>query len=879
MSDEDERLTDEIRFHIERQTEKNVRAGMAPAEARRAALLTFGGVERARESARDELRRGPAERLRGWWRDLRIGARTLRRAPAFTMTAVVTMGLGIGAASAMFSVYDGVLLRALPYPDSHRIVRVYQLGKSGDRGNASDPNFLDWRDGTRSLATMARMAGGGLTPVAAPGFADLARTTQVSSAFFDVMQLTPEAGRRFQGHELDPDGPPAAIVSAAFWARWRGNAQLGADQLRINGETFSVVGIMPAGFDYPSRTAIWTPRERRREAPSRTAHNFQVVARLADGVALESAQAEISTMSRGLKVRHGEGTWMYDAAVVPILEAATAASRPMLQMLFGASLLLLLVACTNVSNLLVARASARRRETAVQLALGATPGRLGRQVLAETLVICAAGMVAGIVVAIAIVRAFVAMAPATVTRIETVSVNWTALGFACLLSMLAAASLAVVTIAGSRTRHLTDALGDQTRSGTASRRQMRVRESLIATQIALTVVLLAGAGLLTRSLTSLLNVDPGYRVDEAVIADITLPAARDEDALVRRVAFQDQVLERLATTVPQAGLGLTSTFPLGNGFGSNGLFIEMSRPDEISSMAQFDFSSPAIKARSALADFRVASPGYFAAMGIPLVSGRLIDERDGPAASQVALISESLARSYWSGRDPIGRWLQYGNMDGDLRGLQIVGVVGDVRAGSLETPPAPTVYVAHRQRPGQASRFSIIVRGADVGVLSDAVRRAVRATDPEVPVAVRTMSATLDEAVGNRRFILWLVGAFGISALGLATLGVYGLVSYSVAQRAREMGIRLALGAQARSLVGLIVGRSAVLVAMGTAAGLALAWLLTGVVRGMLFGVTPTDPAVLTGVLLVTLLTASAASYLPARRVARIVPTESLRDS
>lgn len=874
MASHDDRLREELEFHLDQQIAKNIRAGMTPDEARRNALIRFGGVEPAREAARDQVR--------GAWlldlaRDMRIGLRSLTRVPAFALTLILTLAFGVGTAAAMFSVFEGVLLKALPYPDSDRIVRLYQLGEEGSRGNVSEPNFNDWRDGTRSFAAMAEMQAYGLMPIAGSGDAQLARVTMVSKTFFDVMGVRPSLGRGFLPEEQKPGGPKVVLVSAEFWKHWRGNSPPQGETLRSGDETFTVVGVMPEGFDHPSQTALWAPREMNPPEVSRTAHNFQVIARLADGVTLEQARTELSALSRRLKEQHGDGTWMFDATAVPLLEVVTATSTATLQLLLAASVLLLIVACTNVSNLLVVRAASRRPEFAVQLAMGASAGRIGRQLLAETLVVCLAGAGLGVLIASGAVRLFVAMAPATVQRLDGVTVSWTAVAFAVGVAMLAAIALSAVTAIGTRSVRITDALSDSTRSGTGGRRQMRVREGLIVTQVALALVLVSGAALLGRSLYSVLSVDPGYSLDDGLIVGLTIPGDGSPAAEARQVTTQDAVIAALWRQPGVTGVGLVNDFPLADGAGANGTFIEMTRPDEITAFKQFDLTNPRLKAMSGSAEYRQVSGDYFTAMGIPLLEGRDIRDADAPTSAHVAVISRSLAETQWPGRSALGRWIQFGNMDGDLRGIQIVGVVGDVREVSPEAQPKPTVYVSARQRPGKAARSSIIVRGPASVTLADTARRIVRDIDSAIPVTTRTVSAALDTVLGSRRFTLWLVAAFGIAALALAMLGVYGLVAYTVSLRTREMGIRMALGAEPRSLVWLVAKRGAVLAAVGAIAGIAIARLASGVLEGLLYGVTAADPATIIATAAFMLAASTVATYAPARRIFKQSPGKTLR--
>jgi predicted permease len=875
MARKDDRLDDEMAFHLEQQTAKLMRAGMSEAEARRAARVKFGGVAQVREATRDEMR---GAWLRDFGRDLRIAFRGLARVPAFSVTAILTIGLGIGAAAAMFTVVDGVLLRPLPYPNADRIVQLFQINEQGRRGaNVSEPNFLDWQAQTRGFAAMAETAVYAQT-VTGAGEPQSAMVAVVSKEFFDVVGSRPTMGRGFRPDELRRDAPKVALVGARFWERWRGRRPLAGESIVIGGEPHAVIGVMPAGFDYPQQAVVWIPREQGRPSPSRTAHNFRVVARVRPDVAVDAASAELSRVSRALKVRYGPQTWMSDAVAVPVLDVLSAGVRPALRLLFAASLLLLLVACTNVSNRLVARAVARRREFAVQLAIGASVGRITRQWLAETLAVAICGAAIGVALAAVTVRVFVALGPKSAPRLDQVSIDWPTFAFAGAAAIAAALVLSLLTAWGTRSARIADALSEGSRTGSGSRRQMRGREALIVAQVALTMVLLAGAGLLARSFVQALSVDTGFRVGDDFVLETSIELPGD-DGDARRAALQDTLLARLRALPGVTHAGLINAFPLGRGQFANGLFIEMTRPDEISAPEQFQFDAPQFKGRTGEAEFRAAGPGYFEAMAIPLLQGRLFDDSDGPGRPHVAVISKSLAERQWPGRDPLGRFIQFGNMDGDLTGLRIVGVVGDVRELSPERVPGPMVYVDARQRPATTSSFSVIVRGPDHRSLAEPVRRIMREVLPDSPYELSTVSAGLDRAVGSRRFNLWLIGAFAVAALGLAMLGIYGLVAYAVAQRSREMGIRVALGAEPSSLVRLVLGRTAWLALAGSAVGLVLALAAAGAIRSMLFGVTAADPRVLGSVAVLMLAAALAAGYLPARRILQQAPGRALRDA
>ncbi|HET9985577.1 MAG TPA: ABC transporter permease [Longimicrobiales bacterium] len=874
--EQDRRLEEEVRFHLERETERNIARGMEPEAAHRAALLRFGGVERAKESARDEVRPALLEDL---GRDVRFGVRGLLRSPGYAVVAVLTLGLGMGAATAVFSVVNGVLLAPLPYPEPDRIVRLFQLDKTGRRmGNASEPNFDDWKSRSHSFRAMAELQSGGKATVLSRDEPYQATIATVSREFFDVMGVRPALGRTFVAEEQRQGGVPAVVVSDAYWrGRLGARRDLGAETLTFEGRAYRVVGVMPPGFDFPQHAELWTARELEPPSPSRTAHNFQAIARLAPGVALDRARAELSAISRAMKLEYGDDTWMSDADVVSLRDQMTERVRRALFVLFGAAGVLLLIACANVSNLQLARAAGRGRELALRLALGAGRRRIARQLLAESLVLCLAAGALGAVLALGGVRLLLALEPGNLPRVENVHVSWAALGFTLVVALATAAALGLATSLRAGGNDLRGALAQGQRTLAGGRDGQRVRDALVVAQVALTLVLLAGAGLLGRSFLRLLAVDPGYRTTGAVVLDFALAEPGDDpSAPARQVRFQEDLLARLRNLPGVDEAGMVNYFPLGGLGGGDGTFIEMSRPDEITGIEDFARLMN-VEARTGYADYRVASEGYFRAMRIPLIRGRLFEPQDGPDAPHVAVISQSLARSKWPNQDPIGKFVQFGNMDGDLRGLRIVGVVGDVREVSMETPPSPTLYSNSRQRPGAAHWFSVVVHGREDAATTAAARRIVRELDPRLNVNVRTIESAFDASLAGRRFSLVLIGVFAATALVLAAMGIYGVISYLVAQRTREIGIRIALGADAGDLVRLVLGRGAALGLAGTLVGLAVALAVTRLMAGLLFDVKAADPLAFTGVVALVAGVVLAASYVPARRATRVPPMIALR--
>jgi predicted permease len=565
---------------------------------------------------------------------------------------------------------------------------------------------------------------------------------------------------------------------------------------------------------------------------------------------------------------------MSDAAAVPLRESLTGTSKPLLLLLFGAALLLLVIACLNVSNLYLARASTRQRELALRLAVGAGRGRITRQLLAEALVLAVAASAVGIALAFAGVGALAALQPANVPRIADVRVDAGVLTFALGIAAITALLLGLLTSLRTSPKKLRESLGEGQRTMGGGRSE-HTRQALVIAQVALTMVLLIGAGLLTRSFMRVLAVDPGFSTANALIVDLMWPFAREPEVAARRAVTQREILSRLAQLPGVDRVGLVSSFPLGNGFFPNGRFIEMSRPDEMTSLDDFRRISVEAKARFGDAGYRVASDGYFTAMRIPLIRGRLFEPADGRDAPHVAVVSESLAKTQWPDQDPLGRFIQFGNMDGDMRGFRIVGVVGDVRELSPETVPGPTFYGYYQQR--ATSRVSVVLRAAAPASLSASVREIVRQVDPEVPVQMRTLDDAFDRALAGRRFSLLLIGVFSGCALLLATLGVYGLMAYLVAQRTREIGIRIALGAESTDVIAMVVGRGVRLALIGVAIGTAAALGLSRLLEGMLFGVTATDPVAFGGVAVLTLVAVLAATLVPARRALEVAPVVALR--
>ena len=809
--------------------------------------------------------------------DARYALRQLAKNPGFSAIAVLTLALGIGVSTAIFSVVYGVLLRPLPYPDPDRIVSIFEVTTKGYPSRLADPNFDDFRDQSHSFQAIAKYTD---WTASVAGAAMPTRTTvsAVSPAFLRVLGLAPVLGRGFGDADAKRGAAPTVLVGDGYWKAMGSPRDLSQSHLKLDGQVYSVIGVLPAGFRFPHDAELWVPAGLDGESPSRTSHNYSAIARLKDGVTVQQANAEISGIARRIHDASPEkGDYLLaDGMVTSLHDALTGKARLALLVLLGAVGFLLLVACANVANLLLAQASARQRELAIRSALGAARGRLIRQFLTESLVLALAGGLLGVAGAVAGVRGLIALAPPSLPRLDSVAVSVPVLLFALLLSTAVAAGLGAFTAARATAGNPYGGhdLGLGGRGSSGSRAGRRTGRIIVAAQVAITLVLLVGAGLFGRSLMKALQVDPGFRVEKIVTMDVSLPWTGDPKVKAWQAGFYANLLERLRGIPGVESVGATSGLPMDGGH-PDGQFLLMTAdevPKSFDALRPFENQ----KARIGNADFVAATEGYFRALGIPLVRGRMFDGRDAVDAPHAAVITQSLARERFSDRDPIGRTIEFGNMDGDLRLLTIVGVVADTHEYGPDAPPRPTVYVSLFQRP--RSEISVTMRSmGDPMTISTAARDILRGLDPEIPARFRTLSQVYAASLGSRRFNVILVGFFGATALLLATAGVFGVMAYSVSRRTREIGVRVALGAATRDVLRLILGEGLRTVLVGAALGLAGALVLTRTVSSLLFGVTATDPIAFGSVTLLLLAAALLACYLPARRAAKVDPVVALR--
>jgi len=813
--------------------------------------------------------------MSGFWQDLRHALRLFRRNPGATLIMVFTLALAIGATTAIFSVVYGVLLRPLPYLGAERIVAVSEVNSNGRPSRLADPNFDDFHDQSQSFKAFAKYSAD-TASVSGASQPTRAKVAAVTPEFLAVFGVQPVSGRDFTDDDNKKGAAPVALVSYGYWKQYLGSAQdLWQSHLKINNAVYSVIGVLPSGFRFPDDADVWLAADIDGENPSRTSHNYSGVGRLKDGASLAQAREEISSIARRIYEGSSENNeyLLRDAAVVPLQESITGAVRSPLLILLGAVGFLLLVACANVANLLLAQASVRERELSIRSALGASRGRLVRQFLTEAFSLSLIGGVLGGLAARSGVAGLVAVAPPDLPLLDSVSVSVPVLLFTFMLITAVAAGLGAFT-AYRATRDLRKGLVEGGRGQAGSQSSQRIGRAIVAAQIAITLVLVIGAGLMGRSLMKVLDVDPGFRVDKILAMDVSLPWAEDAKAKSAQGIFFSNLIERLKQIPGVRSAGAASALPMTGGL-PDGMFLLMTQsevPKTFSGFGSF-FNQ---KERIGKADFCAATDGYFHALGIPLISGRIFDERDGADAPHVCVISQSLAEDRWPGEVPIGRTIQFGNMDGDLRLLTIIGIVGDTHEYGLDQPPRPTVYVNLFQRPRSVVTVAMLSDG-DAHSVSSSARGILQELDPEIPANFRTLEQVYSASLGSRKFNVILIGFFGITALLLATAGVFGVMAYSVSRRTREFGLRVALGATSGNVLRMVVGQGMRTILAGVAIGIAGAFALTKTISSLLFGVTATDPVTFAGVTLLLIAVALVACYIPARRATKVDPLISLR--
>jgi len=798
--------------------------------------------------------------------DLKHALRVLARRPAFTLVAILTLAVGIGANTAIFSVVNGVLLRPLPYPDPDRIVRLSERTQTGTVVDVSHPNFLDWRARTRSFAALAEYSGGTETVLGGRD-AVFADAYAVTDGFFRVFGVEPIMGRTFAAEELREGGTPAVLVSHQFWQSNLG-AQIDLARLRviIEGIPARVVGVMPPGFAFPAGASLWMPKELFADSSGRTGHNYEVIGRIAPGVSLAQAAAEMNVIAAQLKQQYGRDENAESVATVRLRDALTAGSRETLWLLLGAVGLVLLIACANVATAMLATGEERRAELALRAALGAGRSRLLRQLLVESLAIGTAGAIVGLLIAGWMLRALLSVETANLPRGMDIGIDARVLLFAVVLAVVTPLLFGLLPSLQASRAELREALAEGGRNAAAPVRS-RTRNVLVAAEVAVALVLLVGAGLLMRSFVNVMSVDPGFDSGGAIAASMSVPATKYPDA-PRSAQFYRDLMERLRRLPGVAAAGAVTQAPLSGRDHNGGLVIEGAPP------------LPDSGARPS-AGYRVATPGYLEAAGLRLLQGRTLQDGDRAGALPVAVVNQAFVRQLLGATPPIGVCFKFNGMDQVNPVFTIVGVVGDVHHRSLVRAVEPEAFVSAYQQPfrAQYTMFVVVrpVSAAQQRALSASVREAVREMDPDVPVELSSLDQFISASVAGRRFLLMVLAAFAAIALVLAATGIYSVLSRSVAQRTQEIGIRMALGADARRVVGLMLASSMRSVAAGIVIGGLAALAGVRVLTTFLFGVRPLDPAAFAGAAALLIAVALVAAYLPARRATRVDPLIALR--
>src|SRR5215212_2703386 len=865
-------IDEEMRFHLDMRAEENVRRGMSPEDARREAERRFGRLTRIKEMGYEVRGGGFVETL---WQDLRYGVRMLLKHWGFTFVAVLTLALGIGVNTALFSVVNAVLLRPLPYAEPERLVQIYDANaQSGyDRFAFSLANFVDHRDqqsGFEQVAAYFRRDAN-LTGAGEP---ERVQVAVVSASFLPLLRVQPLLGRGFLTEEETPGKHRVVVLSYGLWQR-----RFGADpgilnrSVTLSGYVCTVVGVLPADFQFPDPFGnnplsdaapkvdlLTPPAYDPKVLGDRGSHFLQVLARLQPGVELGRAQTELRAIAGRLEEKYPDRNKGWTVNVFALQDEVVRTVRPALLLLLTAVAFVLLIACANVSNLLLARAAARQKEMAIRLALGAPRARLLRQLLTESMLLALAGGAAGLALAYWAMRAFISFSPANVPHTDEIRLDGIALLFTFGITLLTSVAFGLLPALQASKPDVHATLKEGGRQAGSRAGRTRTRGLLVVAEVALSLLLLIGAGLMIRTFISYLRVNPGFRTDNLLTMKLALPSAKYPEPR-QQAAFYQQVIGRVRALPGVQGVGAVSDLPLAEG-GFFAFIIE-GRP---SASAQDDPS----------AVWRAINPDYFRTMGMRLRRGREFTEHDQPGAVEVVVINETMAASFWPGEDPIGKRIQIYDQQ-PMPWREIVGVVNDTKQFGLDALTKPEIYVPFTQRP-RAAMTLIAHTAAGPEQLADAMRAAVQAVDPEQPVyRVSTMEQFFSAEVAAPRVTMFLMGTLAVAALILAAVGIYGVTAYAVTQQTHEIGIRTALGATPRDVLRLVVAQGMTLTLIGVVIGLAGAFALTRLMTSLLFGVSATDPATFTVIALLLTGVALFACYIPARRATKVDPLAALR--
>jgi predicted permease len=855
----------ERQFHQERAGEENVIHGMSPEETRSAALRISGGLEGGGEESRSARGVRIIEEL---WQDLSYGARMLLKSPGFTAVAVVTLALGIGANSAIFSVIDALLLRQLPYRDPDKLVQVWETDVKRGRNamNASYPNFADWRDQNHVFEQIAAYSGDWFVLTGTDG-SERIQGAIVSPSFFSMLGIKPMEGRVFLPEEDHPNKVFSAVISERLWRRrFNSDPHIIGKTVGIEDKSFTVIGVV-AGvtdlYEMANDTELWLPISFGIAFNTRDGHYLNVMARLKPGVSREQAQANMDVIAGALAAQYPDANKDHGMRLVPLQEQILGDFKLALLVLLGAVAIVLLIASANVANMLLARAGSRRREIAIRIALGAGRFRLIRQLLTESLLLSIFGGAIGLLLALYGVYLLVTFGPADLPRAKEIAVDGSVLGFTLAVSLLTGVIFGLAPALQASRPDLNETLKDSGRIATGSAGHRRVRSLLVVSEIALSLVLLVGAGLLMRSFVKLRAVDPGFNPQNSLVGRISLTRSK-YGTKASVIAFYDQFLDKIKSLPGVQSVAIRSYIPIAakEGYANRSFFIE-GRLVDLANQPQ--------------AFYNRVSPDLFHTMGIPIQRGRPFDRQDVITAQNVIIINETLARRDFPGEDPIGKRITSRDNPKEEDWATVVGIVKDTIPRALDSDPVAEMYVPFAQQPASSMAFIIRTISKPEGLIA-AVRQTAQSLDKDQPLySVRTLESVMSEAVAEPSFRMFLLGIFALMALVLAMVGIYGVMSYSIAQHTHEIGIRMALGAQGSDVLKLAIGYGMTLTFVGVGIGLVASFALTRVMSQLLFDVKPTDPLTFTVIVLLVIGVALLACCLPARRAMKLDPIIALR--
>jgi putative ABC transport system permease protein len=804
-------------------------------------------------------------------KDIRYGVRGLLKHPGFTAIVVITLALGIGASTAIFSVVNSVLLRRLPYRTAERIVAIEEVDPEGTRGQSTSANFFDWRAQNTVFEHLSAIKIT-TTNLALSDHAERIDLAQTNADFFDVFGITPQYGRVFIPQDEQAGHEPVVVVSNALWQRRFGSdPSLVGRSITLDGKSYNVIGIAPAGFQYPDKTELWLPPLRlvpelypdQDVTTSRRMGYLWVVALLKPGVSVQQAAGEMETITARLRQQYPDTNNRRFNRVVALQEHLVGDTNKLLWLLLGAVTFVLLIGCANVANLLLASGASRQKEMAIRAALGASRWRVIRQLFTESTILALAGGAVGLLIAFWGLAAITKLLPADFPRLNEIHIDLRVLGFTFVASMLTGILFGLAPAFQISRSDVQEAIRETGRGASGSLRQSRFRQALIVVEVALSVVLLAGAGLLFRSFLRLQSVDAGFVSQQVLTARLT-PSGTNYASDADYAKFYNQVIEKVSAVPGVQDAGFIDTLPLYKG--PTSAFRVEGRP----------VTTPD---KWPMVNYRVVSPNYFRAMGVPVLQGRAYTDRDNENAPLVMMVNQQLAREIFPGENPVGKRITFGGTgpDGQPRWFEIVGVVANVRSLELREAPTPELYFSMRQDIWPA--MSLVVRSSvEPASLSASVRQAVNEIDRSVPVAdVKTMEHIVSESITQPRFNLFLLGLFSAVAMVLSAAGIYGVTAYTVTQRTHELGIRIALGAQVTDVLKMILGQGMAVIGIGLLVGLAAAFGLMRLLRSLLFGVGENDPLTFVAITVVLVLVALIACYIPARRATKVDPLVALR--